>query len=72
MYIQDPYSYNFYQFKAQIKPKADWRAVDSPKKQMNEFVLFAVNSKKQTKQIRLFVFRENLRRINLLWVLSDL
>ena len=27
--------------KGQIKPKADWHAVDSPKKQMNEFVLFA-------------------------------
>ena len=27
--------------KGQIKPKADWRAVDSPKKQTNEFVLFA-------------------------------
>ena len=28
-------------FKGQIKPKADWHAVDSPKKLMNEFVLFA-------------------------------
>ena len=27
--------------KGQIKPKADWRAVDSPKKRTNEFVLFA-------------------------------
>ena len=27
--------------KGKIKPKADWRAVDSPKKQINEFVLFA-------------------------------
>ena len=27
--------------KGQIKPKADWRAVDSHKKQTNEFVLFA-------------------------------
>ena len=25
----------------QIKPKADWRAVDSPKKQTNKFVFFA-------------------------------
>ena len=24
--------------KGQIKPKADWRAADSPKKQTNEFV----------------------------------
>ena len=27
--------------KGQIKPKADWRTVDSTKKQINEFVLFA-------------------------------
>ena len=27
--------------KGQIKPKADWRAVDSPKKQTNKFVSFA-------------------------------
>ena len=27
--------------KGQIKPKAHWRAVDSPKKRTNEFVLFA-------------------------------
>ena len=27
--------------KGHIKPKADWRAVDSPKKRTNEFVLFA-------------------------------
>jgi hypothetical protein len=26
--------------KGQIKPKADWPAIDSPKQQMNEFVLF--------------------------------
>ena len=26
--------------KGQIKPKADWRAVDSPKKRRNEFILF--------------------------------
>ena len=26
--------------KGQIKPKADWRDVDSPKKQTNEFVIF--------------------------------
>ena len=35
--------------KGQIKPKADWCAVDSPKKQTNEFVLFAVKSKKANK-----------------------
>jgi hypothetical protein len=27
--------------KGQIKLKADWRAIDSPQKQTNEFVLFA-------------------------------
>ena len=26
--------------KGQIKPKADWRAIDSPKKQTNEFVFY--------------------------------
>ena len=36
--------------KGQIKPKADWGAVDSPKKRMNEFVLFAVKSKKANKK----------------------
>ena len=36
------YKIKFYgRAKGQIKPKEDWRAVDSPKKQMNEFVLFA-------------------------------
>ena len=35
--------------KGQIKPKADWRAVDAPRKQRNEFVLFAVKSKKANK-----------------------
>ena len=46
--------------KGQIKPKADWRAVDSPKKRTNEFGFFAVKSKKTKKQIRSFVFWENL------------
>ena len=31
----------FQDTKGQIKPKADWHAVDSPKKRANEFVLFA-------------------------------
>ena len=37
--------------KGQIKTKAVWacHAVDSPKKQTNEFVLFAVKSKKANK-----------------------
>ena len=29
-------------FKGQIKPKANWRAVDSPKKRTNELGLFAI------------------------------
>ena len=35
--------------KGQIKPKADWRAIDSPKKGTNKFVLFAVKSKEATR-----------------------
>ena len=63
--------------KGQIKPKADWRAIDSPKKRTNEFVgFFAMTVWKylkfrfqvssisglswQKKQIRLFIFWENL------------
>ena len=56
--------------KDQIKPQADLCTVDSPKKRTTEFgFLFAV---KRKKQIRSFVFWENLRRANLLTVLSDL
>ena len=33
--------YHFFSTKGQIKPKADLRAVDSPKKRTNKFVLFA-------------------------------
>ena len=50
-------------------------AVDSPNKWTNKYVLFAVKSKKakkQTKQICLFFFGENLWHVNLLSVLSDL
>ena len=35
--------------KGQMKPKADMRIVDSPKKWMKEFGFFAVKSKKATK-----------------------
>ena len=38
--------------KGQIKPKADWRAVDSPKKRMNEFEFFALKSKQEQKGFR--------------------
>ena len=58
--------------KGQIKPKADWRAVDSPKKRMNEFELFAVKSKKANKTNHLFGFWENLCRANLLSKLTDI
>ena len=30
--------------KGQIKPKADWRAIDSPKKRTNEFALESGNT----------------------------
>ena len=39
----------FLSSKGQIKPKADWQAVDSPKKQTDEFDLFAVKSKAANK-----------------------
>ena len=32
--------------KVRLNQKADWRAVDSPKKRTDEFDLFAVKSKK--------------------------
>ena len=35
--------------KGQIKPKTDWRALDSSTKSTNEFVLIAVKSKKANK-----------------------
>ena len=55
--------------KGQIKPKADWRAVDSHKKQTNEFVLF---TSLLFTAICSFVFWENQQRANLLSVLSAL
>ena len=53
--------------KGQIKLKADWQALDSPKKQTDEFVLFAFLLFMATNHIRLFVFWKNLRRSNLLF-----
>jgi hypothetical protein len=35
--------------KEQIKPKADWHAIDSPKKRTNEFVSFAMIVRKYLK-----------------------
>ena len=36
MVVVEPF--DFFIVKGQIKPKADWRAIDSPKKGMDEFV----------------------------------
>ena len=47
--------------KGQIKPKADWRAVDSHKKQTNEFVLFAFLLFTANKTNSSVHFLENLR-----------
>jgi hypothetical protein len=58
-----------------MKPKADWRAVDSPQKKNKQiYLFFAVKSKraKKTKKNHSFIMWENLRRANLLTVLSDL
>ena len=63
----------FNQVKGQMKPKTDWRAVDSPKKRTNELFLFFCRGKqKDKKRICPFVAWENLRRTNLLRILSEL
>ena len=38
-----------YIIKGQIKPKADWRTIDSPKKRTNEFGFFAMTVRKYLK-----------------------
>ena len=38
-----------YSFKGQLILKADWHAIDSPKKRTDEFDLFGVKSKKANK-----------------------
>ena len=53
--------------KGQLISKADWRAIDSPKKRMDEFVCLLFYSSWQTNQIRPFVFWENLQLANLLF-----
>ena len=64
------------------KTELDWRAIDSPKKQTNEFVFFAMTVRKYLKleisifckarkKICLFGSLENLQRANLLTVLSE-
>ena len=56
-----------------IKPKADWRAVDSPKKRMDEFVLFTflLFTGKKNKFVHSF-FGRIYCASKLLQVLSDL
>ena len=51
-------------FKGQIKPKADWRAIDSPKKRMKEFVLFAFLLFTANKTNSFIRFWENLQCAN--------
>ena len=58
--------------KVSLFRKADWRALDSPKKRTDEFDLFAVKSKKANKKIRPFVFWEKLADHKLLLRLTDL
>ena len=49
IFFQKVFDTNFNFSKGQIKPKADWRAVDSPEKRTNEFGYFALKSKKAEK-----------------------
>ena len=62
----------WFELKGQIKPKADCRAIDSHKKWINEFVLFAFLLSQQTKQIHSFVFGRIYSAPILLSVLSDI
>ena len=48
--------------KGQLISKADWRAIDSPKKQTDEFDLFAVKSKKANKKNSSVRFRAEVSR----------
>ena len=43
--------------KGQIKPKADWRAIDSPKKQTNKQICFVCFFAFHNKQNKLFLGR---------------
>ena len=55
--------------KGQLILKADWHAIDSPKKRTDDLFFFFLlfYSSRQTNQIRPFVFWENLWRANLLF-----
>ena len=66
-------SRNSMNVKVRKNRKADYRAVDSPKKRTNEFVFSAMTTLHGKKTTNLFVrFWENLWCANLLTVLSDL
>ena len=58
--------------KVRLNRKADWRALDSPKKRMDEFDLFAVKSKKANKTNLSIVLLEELADHKLLLRLTDL
>ena len=51
-------------YKGQLILKADWRAIDSPKKRTDEFDLVAVKSKKANKTNSSVHFLKNLWRSN--------
>ena len=55
--------------KGEIKPKAVWARRRFSHKQMNEFVLFGMKSKKANKTNLFIIFWENLWHVNLLSVL---
>ena len=58
--------------KGQIKPKADWGALDSPKKQTYEFVLLAFLLFMANKITYFVLFWENLWRAQTLLVLFSI
>ena len=47
--IDEIFTFDLTLTKGQLISKTDWRAIDSPKKRMDEFDLFAVKSKKANK-----------------------
>ena len=58
--------------KVRLNRKADWRAVDSPKKRTDVLDLFAVKSKKANKTKSSIPFWEKLVKHKLLSRLADL
>ena len=45
IFVHKVFDTNFNFSKGQIKPKADWRAIDSPKKMNERICFFAINLK---------------------------